>query len=418
MLNFVKKDLLLFWRNRWEMAIILLLPIVLIVILNFAFSNIFDDTKSLDLTLAVVNEDHEEDGIRRFQEQVMAMDVDEETAGAYMTQAAQLAPVSYINGYLNSPELAEWLEVQEVSESEALRQLEEGEIDGWLKIPQDYTYNMLNAIVIGENSAVELPFIVRENSMNVSMLESVIGEFFDQVNFQLALQQATGDASANESAPEGGREMVAGAASFTMTQYFTIAIGTLFALFLASTVAEKTGAEIREQVFNRIAVTNTRPIAFLMGKTFATFCLVWLQFMFVLTVSHFLMGVLSGKSLEDLAGFVLMITVFAMAMAGLSALYTSIMLKVSNIDAANGLFMMVTMVFGIIGGGFVPIYLLPLWLQRIGEWVPNGLTLAALTEWIQFGKLEALWMPVLALSGFAFACLLAGIALFPKRGEV
>lgn len=417
MLNFVKKDLLLFWRNRRETAIVLLLPIVLIVVLNLAFSRMFD-TKSLDLTLAVVNEDREEDGISRFQERVTAMGLDEEKTRAHMTQATQHAPVAFINGYLNSPELAEWLEVRELSESEALRQLEEGEIDGWIKIPQDYTYNTLNAIVLGEESAVELPFIVSKNSMNVSMLESVLGEFFDQVNFQLALQQAAGAAGTDGLEPEGGREMVAGAAPFTMTQYFTIAMGALFALFTASTVAERTGTEIREQVFYRIAVTNTRPIAFLMGKTCATFCLVWLQFMFVLIVSHFLMGVLAGKTFEDWAGFVLMVTVFAMAMAGLSALYTSVMLKLSNIDMANGIFMMITMVFGIIGGGFVPVYLLPLWLQRIGEWVPNGMTLAALTEWLQFGQIEALWLPIMALIGFSFVCILAGIALYPKRGEV
>lgn len=389
MLTYIKKDLLLFWRNRRETATVVLLPIILIVVLNFAFSGLFGtDSKPLALALAVVNEDREPSG----KEQLLA--------------------------YLQNPGLSEWLTVKELDEFEALEQVEQGEVDGAIKIPDGYSSQLLSAGTFNEGTAVELPLIVKENSMHVEVVQQILGEYFGAIHFGLALQQAAGAEPGAEPLAVGGREMIEGAEPFSMGQYFTIGMGLLFALFIAASVAERTGTEKREQVFNRIVVTNTRPLAFLMGKTFSTFCLVWLQIVFVILVSQLLLGVFSGKSTDFWLGLLLMLTAYAMTMAGLTALYTSISLRVRNIDASNAIFMLLTMVFGILGGNFFPNFLFPPLLQRIGEWTPNGLTLAVVTEWIQYGEFGALWGPLSVLTVFAAICILAGAALYPKRGEV
>ena len=58
MRSFLRKDLLVFWRDRKEVLISLLAPILLIVVLNFAFSDLFgEDAEGLDIDLGIVLED-------------------------------------------------------------------------------------------------------------------------------------------------------------------------------------------------------------------------------------------------------------------------------------------------------------------------------------------------------------------------
>src|SRR5690606_8674777 len=127
------------------------------------------------------------------------------------------------------------------------------------------------------DSAVQLPFIVKEHSADAAMLGEILREYFDQVNFGLAIAAAGGKPAAAPAAV-GGREAIEGGQPFTRTQYFTIAIGAMCGLFMGATIGERTGAEKREQVFNRVILSNSRPLHFLMGKTAAAFCLIGLQF--------------------------------------------------------------------------------------------------------------------------------------------
>ena len=110
-------------------------------------------------------------------------------------------------------------------------------------------------------------------------------------------------------------------------------------------------------------------------------------------------------------------TLLSLAISALSAVFTSISLRVSDIDAANGIFMIVIILFGIIGGSFVPVYILPDWLQKIGEWTPNGLSLAIMTQWIQFEDFSSIIKPSMILVVFFILCTVIGLALYPKRGE-
>lgn len=388
----IGKDVLLFWRNRKEVATLVLLPILLIVVLNFGLSGLFGGSSAPEvdnLTLAIVNEDGDRAGA--------------ETLFAQLTH----------------PDLARWLTVERLDGAEARRQVEQGQIDAALIVPQGYTHRLEHAAAVRHEPPVELSFIVQEATVNTGAIQEILRESFDGMQFRLALQQATGmvpDAAGIQ--PVGGVERIDGAEPFTMGQYFTIGIGTLFALFLASSVAERTAAEKREQVFRRIVISRARPFDFLMGKVFAAFCLILLQISFVVLVAQLMLRVFAGRDAAFWLGFVLVLATFALALAGLSALYTVMALRIRQMETANGLFLLITMGFGLLGGGFVPLTMFPEWMQQIGRWTPNGMTLTALIEWIQYGSMSSLTLPVIALLLVAAAGLLAGIVFFPKRGEV
>lgn len=417
--SFIKKDLLIFWRDRKELITVLILPILLVIILNFAFAGLLgkDMESNLDLNLAVVNQDNATDSLEKLKEKLVSEGlVGEGEANVFVEQASHLDPVSMLLNYLDSDELKGLVTIHELGEEEAITKVEDGDLDGILIIPDGFTVESLYAAFVGEAPTKSLEFKMEKETNNTSILFDIVQGFTDQLNYQFALQEM--DALENEvTLPTGGVEKVGSGESFTLTQYFTTAMGALFALFLASTVGTKTGLEIRQKVFNRILLTNSNPILFLIGKMVSTFCLTWLQIMFIFVFSHFILDVFPGRTVSFWFGVIGIASLLSLAIAGLAALFTSISLRVRNIDAANGIFMLVILLFGTIGGGFVPIYVLPNWLQQIGEWTPNGISLVMVTKWIQFEDLSNIFTPGLLLIGIFLLFTLLSFALYPKRGE-
>ncbi|SFL44564.1 ABC-2 type transport system permease protein [Gracilibacillus orientalis] len=418
--SFIKKDLLLFLRDRKEIIITLALPILIIAVLNFAFAGLLDNDEetTLDLQLALVNQDDDENIAEQLEDKLVAEgSVDEAEAAMIAERASYSDPVQALFDFLESEDLQEWITVHELDEVTAAEKVEQGEIDGMLVIPNGFTVESLYAGFTGKAPNVSLAYKMEEETTNNGTLYDIIHGFIDNLNYQFAIQQIGGSNETEIVQPQGGVEQLGEGETFTLAQYFTLAMGILFALFLAITVAAKTGEEIRQKVFNRILVTNSHPMLFLIGKMVSTFILASLQMTVVFILAHFILDVFPGRSVDFWLGVGVIISLFSLGVAGLSAVFTSISLRMKDIDAANGVFSAVVMVLGVLGGNFVPIYVFPDWMQKLGEWTPNGLSLSVLMEWIQYEETSSLMMPSLMLIGFFILCLVIGLAMYPRRGE-
>lgn len=420
MWSFIKKDLLIFLRDWKELLSVLVLPIILVVVLNFAFAGLFgdDDKVSMDLQLAIVNQDDETEAMEELNERLVSdAALGEQEANAIVQAAGSTQPVQLLSDYLESDELKDWVTVHHLEEKEAANKVKEGELDGMLIIPDGYTADSLYAGFADESATKSLIYKMEEETLDSNALQQLVQGFINQLNHQFAIQEMTGGAGMDVVLPEGGFEDLGTEHNFTLTQYFTISIGALFALFVVTTVAMKTGLEIRGQVFNRILLTNSHPMRFLIGKMVSTICLVILQIIFVLIVSHFILDVFPGRTFGFWGGILVMIVLLALVMSGLAAIFTAVLLRMANIDAANGLFMFVLLLLGTLGGGFVPIYMMPEWMRSLGEWTPNGLFLKMLTGWVQFEDISFIVQPSIFLIGIFLAFTIIGLALFPKRGK-
>ncbi|MFP7288630.1 ABC transporter permease [Shouchella clausii] len=419
MRSYIKKDLLTFWRDRKELITVLVLPILLVVVLNFAFSGLLGkDEDAIDLRLAIVNQDDETEASAQLKEKLLHdASFSEQEAQDLVQRTNEVRPVQILVDYFESDELKEWVTVYEIEESEAVKKVGEGEIDGFLLIPDGFTADSLYAAVTGESPTTKLTFKRDKETGDTSALYNIIHGFMDHLNYHFALETLSGATEVEVKLPEGGLEQEEAAENFSLTQYFTITMAILFALFTAMTVATKTGHEMRQQVFNRILIAHQNRLLFLVGKTVSTFCLAWLQIMLVFTLAHFILGVFPERTANFWLGLLGIVTSVSFAIAGLAAIFTTILLKMKKVEAVNGLFMLVIILFGVVGGNFVPIYILPDWLQQIGEWTPNGLALVMFTEWIRFEQVSSLVGPSVLLIIFFVLCSIAGLAFYPKRGE-
>jgi len=417
--SFFKKDVLVFWRDRKEVFMALFLPIFLIVVLNFAFSNLFNnDGESLNIDVAIVQEDNDNIGLEQFEETVNEMNLSQVEKETMLQQASVLEPAKMMLEFLNNPELKELVHSQELSEAEAIDLVENGEIDAIVKIPEGFTYEVLSSVMLGEEAAVALAIQADEQSTELDTLQMIMNNFINSLNMQFAIGNTAESNMAEPDFPQGGKEVVEGVETFTMSQYFTIAISLLCSLFLTQTVAIKTVTEKREGVFNRILLSNSNPLKFLMGKSIATFCLAWIQMIITFTVIQSFLDVFPSNSVEFGIGLIIVMTIFALAVSGLAALFTSITLNLDDTNAASGLSTLVIMIFAVLGGSFFPIQGLPNFMQIIGEWTPNGLTQTVLLEWIQFTDYQDLIIPITILVGFSIVCFVIAVSIFPRRGRM
>lgn len=419
MRSYIKKDLLTFWRDRKELITVLVLPILLVVVLNFAFSGLLgNDEETIDLHVAIVNQDDETEASAQLKEKLLHdASLAEQEAQDLVRRTSEVRPVQVLVDYFESDDLKEWVTVYELEEAEAVEKVEEGEIDGFVLIPDGFTVDSLYAAVTGESPATTLTFKREKETSDTSALYNIIHGFMDHLNYHFALETLSGATEVEVKLPKGGFEQEEAAENFSLTQYFTITMAILFALFTAMTVATKTGHEMRQQVFNRILIAHQNRLLFLVGKTVSTFCLAWLQIMLVFTLAHFILGVFPERTANFWLGLLGIVTSVSFAIAGLAAIFTTILLRMKKVEAANGLFMLVIILFGVVGGNFVPIYILPDWLQQIGEWTPNGLALVMFTDWIRFEQGTSLVGPSVLLIIFFVLCSIAGLAFYPKRGE-
>lgn len=415
---FFIKDILVYWRDRKEVLVALLLPILLIFVLNIAFSSIFGvDENSMNIKVAIIQEDDSEMGYRQFEETVQGMDMLKEQKDAVLQQAAQLSPSEIIVSFIKSSELNEWVQSQELSELEAVSLVEKGELDAIIRIPKGFNYGVLSSIFLRESSDTSLLIQSEEESSEVNTLQMIVDNFLHGLNYQFALETVAEGGGVLHELPQGGREVMEGVESYTMLQYFTIAMSTLFPLFLSSTLAIKAFTEKREHVFRRILLSNSHPTYYLIGKTLAAFCLSWVQIMVTIGISQLILDVFPEKPIDFWLGLTVVMTAYALTIAGLTALFTSITLNSNDVNLANGIMTVVVIGFGMLGGGFFPLHGLPESLQIVSAWIPNGVTQIALTEWIQLGQPQNLIQPLLFLIGLLVVFLVIGISIFPKRGQ-
>ncbi|MBD7937704.1 MULTISPECIES: ABC transporter permease [Cytobacillus] len=420
MFSFIKKDLLVFWRDRKEVLISLLAPILILVVLHVAFSGIsVKDAGEMDLRVGLILEDDKATGLKQFEEALLEMDLREIEIDAMMEQAETLSPIGIMVKLFEDPELSSWIHTIEMNEEEAQKQIENGELDAIIKIPEGFTYDVLGKVMLDEPVETPIRFQIEEHSLETDILAGVIDNYMEALNFQFALSAVTGGEEGSEPAlPQGGREVIKeNAVEIELAQYYTIGMSSLFALFIAATVAAKTVTEKRERVFNRILLTNSRPFSYLMGKVISTFCMAWIQLMLVFVVTDLMLGIFPEKSTEFWLGIIVIVTFFSLSISGLSAIFTSLTIRMHNINTANGLFTMVVMGFAALGGNFFSLEQFPEWVQALSQWTPTGVVIDLFTEFSQNGNAISFAVPLMKQFGFFIGFLVIGILLFPERGK-
>lgn len=410
-MNFFRKDLLLFWRDRKELLISIVAPVLLVVVLGLMPDWTKGTTAVPATDVALVVEDRAEQGVSDFQASLASLPP--ETASRLSALAGTVHPSGLLMQALQSEEVQAFLTLEELSADEALRRLEDGQVDAVLTIPRDFTFQTLKKMLLNEGSSMPMQLTALESSTKVHVVRGIVEEFQRTLNVETALGRA-GAETPGETLLVGGLERVDRFHSVSMFQYYASAIAVLFVLFVAQTTATKAAAEKREHVLHRMLAAGTSPIRYVLGKIGSTFVLAAVQMAFIFVVCQLALRMFPDRSFGFWLGAAVILTVYGLCAAAIAGLFTSLAFRMPE-GAATGMMTMTIVVVGTVGGSFVPRYILPDWLRVIGEWTPNGRALSVILQWAQQESWSVAAAPLLQLLSFALLSAVAAVLLFPRE---
>ncbi|WP_077622894.1 ABC transporter permease [Sediminibacillus massiliensis] len=423
MFSFLKKDVLVLIRDRTELLVLLLMPIILTVILGFALKGMFNGSfSSFDMEVAIVNQNDREAGIERFHEEVSKLSLPNEAQKQLTEAAITSEPFNLLAEMLKNEDISQIIEIEYMEEAEAEQALEDQEITALLKIPENFTYLSLNSMLLDQGNGSELVVIEgKESSLLAGIFHDMIERFVDTMNFETAISKASNSTdTSNTTDPDEGKSIggivtVTEQEPITSIEYYSIGMAVMFAMFVASTIASKAYVENYQYVFDRILLSGKHPLLYLSGKAISTAVLVFIQLAILFGMARFVLQAFSDNSLQFWLGMIAIGLLFSFCIGSLGALLTAITLKAKS-NVVPGIFSGgIVSVLAMLGGSFFPVSGMPEIFTSIGDWTPNGIMLTATLQWSQ--GLGTAYLAPLMIRLLLITFVLTGLSLliFSKR---
>lgn len=422
MYAFLKKDILILLRDRTELAVLLAMPFILIAILGFALSGLLSgNSEVLSMEVAIVQEDDEEQGIDRLAEELGKSGIPAEAQNGLMQAAEATSPSSLLQGILTDESLSSLVTANEMDAAAAKRALEEEEVVAILTIPEDFTFNALQKMMLGAGDGSELQLTISDHAATqTEVFHDILAEFAWSLNFESAIARVSaGEGTApEEMQPQlGGVESVSAVEPISSFQYYTIGMAVMFALFVGSTISGMAYVEKQQFVFNRILLSNHHPFIYLGGKAISAAIVTFVQFCILFFFSSLIFGAFELTDLSFWPGMLLIAVSLAICVGALAAFLTALTMRFNNDTITTVFSGGVVTVFAFLGGSFTPTEGMPAFVQDLGGWTPNGAALNAFLSWIQNLEIGMLWEPLSRIFLITVILLVLSLLVFPRKGE-
>lgn len=421
MFTFLKKDLLVLFRDRTELIILLAMPFILIAILGFALSGLLSgNSEVLSMEVAVVQEDDEQQGLSRFKEALGNSELPAEAQNGLMAAAEEMSPSALLQEVLKDESLSSLVMAKEMDAAAAKGALEDEEIVAILTIPENFTFDALQKMMLGTGNGSELQLMISDYAETQSgVFQNILDEFVWSLNFESAIAQAAnGESAAGETQSEiGGVESVSAVAPISSFQYYTIGMAVMFALFVGGSIASIAFVEKQQFVFNRILLSDRHPFAYLGGKAISATLVTFFQFCILFFFSSLIFQAFDLTDLSFWPGMLLIAFCLACCVGAIAAFLTALLMRFNNDTIATVFSGGIVTIFAFLGGSFTPTEGLPVFIRQLGSWTPNGASLNAFLLWVQNLDIGLLWEPLSRVLLATVILLVLSFLLFPRKGE-
>ncbi len=405
------KDLKVFSRDRTGLMMNIIMPLLLILVLGSALSNMVSDKAP---------------SIGRFDVGV----VDESGAGG------SAAVVSSFREVLSQPSLKDLLNPFTMSRDEAESAMRAGKLAGAVVFPKDYAAKIMS----GQPASLEVLFDPGASYLKTTILKAVAQGYNDTVlAVQFAMQEAQAQVQAQTQAqaqaqavpaPEQqlAAEMARRAAELgqqisaklqamsprireetakssgvvNATQYYAITMTVMFLGFAGMTGLQSIIQEKDQRTMGRILAAPGSRLEFVAGKFLGVLFIAASQFIVLMVGTHFIYRVDWGS---NWTGLFLLAAAYAITMSGLATLVSA---TTSNVKAAVTVWMLVIQVITALGGGMVPISQLPKSMTRIASVLPNYWATMGFFDLVSGETLAHLMPTILGLFAIGALSLAAG----------
>ncbi|MGI6358435.1 MAG: ABC transporter permease [Bacillota bacterium] len=332
------KDLRIAYRDRTGLLMLLAMPLILIAVLGAVFGSSFSDNPSIAaFSVAVVDQDQSQ---------------------------FSRALVEVLSG----AELQELIVAEQMLEEEAVAALQQGQLGGALVIPQGFA-----GAIMGDGDVQLVVLRDPGREFEASVLQSIAQAFADQLTAaRLTVQQALQAGQSVDPMQLGQQvaeqfsraqivleqEQVVPGVQISSFQYYAFAMACMFLLFSGSTSLQSLAAEERMQTYWRTMATPTSRFSYLLGKAGGQVAVAFVQFCILAVGTRLFYGVIWGNWVATLTVGL----VYALTVGGLAILVSSL---VSSPAAAMSGWMIAVQIGTALGGGMVPLYVFPSFMQKV-----------------------------------------------------
>jgi len=204
---------------------------------------------------------------------------------------------------------------------------------------------------------------------------------------------------------------VEGRRTIKSTEYYAVAMMTMFILYAAGQGGRMLLEEKDNQTYQRMVIADISKSHILTGKFFAIFLIASIQIVIMLAYSHFALKVNWG----NIKSLLVLSTASAFSVAGLGIFIGSLTYRAENYRLANAFESVIIQVMAFLGGSFFPLDLMPEIIRKVSFISLNGVGLKAYLKIILgYGFSDILInVSILAIAGILFT--LAGVIIFNKE---
>ncbi|TFJ93030.1 ABC transporter permease [Lentibacillus salicampi] len=413
----MKKQGLMLIRNPVQLFLLIGLPMILITILGMALANYMNGESSpIDVKLAIVEHGNEEEQLDRFMND-MKTELPPEAIEGIESGTAGLTPISTLKeDILGSDELDGRINVQEASPEELDNLLDDETYTAVIEVPENFTYNMLEYMVLDKQVQPELK--VSQNEMQeigVSVVNGILEQYQEQFTLGTFAGKSgidPGVLDLNGDASEGVITTVNQKNPITAKGYYAVGMVVMNVLFLASTIGSIAFYEKKIHVFDRIILGNVSRWNYFIGVLLSGMIFGFFHLLIVYAFAWLVFGV----AWPDLMAFLTVTFIYAMAVGGIAVLLTAISYRINSELITNFFSGILVSLMAFLGGSFFPIGDSSALFRTIGNLTPNGAGMSAYIAILRGDGIPDVWNHLLFLIIFALLAIILAVLSFPKRG--
>jgi len=400
-----RKDLLQTLKDRNSFFFLLVMPLVLITVIGFAFGS-FTGSGSSQITIAVAVSNQDNGFLGK--SVVQALQVN--TSGLKITVTQyndpgkvkdQVANNSNVNAGVVIPANASNMLLAASGNGTLPKNLVQvyslpGTSDARPTIIQNIVTNVLTSEVAGSTAVGQVYSVCNQpgnhcaqSSINTQSIASAVGQ-----------ASVTGGSSAIQSLTAGK------AVHFNNFDQVVPGYAIFFALFGINAVAGTILQEKEDGTFRRLLIAPVQRYALLGGKLLAQFLLTLAQLTVLFTVGYFAFHLTVGSW----PGLIALIIGASFATTGLGILLVSV---VKTRRQLNPIVTLVVLVTSAIGGAWWPLFIEPTWMQQIAKIGVTAWAMEGLNGVMILGKDFAQIAPdLLGLLAYGLICFFIATRLF------
>ncbi len=400
-----RKDLLQTLKDRNSLFLLLIMPLVLITVIGFAFGS-FTGSGSSQITIAVAVSNQDNGFLGK--SVVQALQVNTSGLKITVTQYSdpgkvkdQVANNSKVNAGVVIPANASNTLLAASGNGTLPKNLVQvyslpGTSDTRPTIIQNIVTNVLTSEVAGSTAVGQVYSVCNQpgnhcaqSSINTQSIASAVGQ-----------ASVTGGSSAVETLTAGK------AVHFNNFDQVVPGYAIFFALFGINAVAGTILQEKEDGTFRRLLIAPVQRYALLGGKLLAQFLLTLAQLTVLFTVGYFAFHLTVGSW----PGLIALIIGASFATTGLGILLVSV---VKTRRQLNPIVTLVVLVTSAIGGAWWPLFIEPTWMQQIAKIGVTAWAMEGLNGVMILGKDFAQIAPdLLGLLAYGLICFFIATRLF------